>query len=46
MDLSIAEMHSKGFIDREEAVMRSSNPTKMDKQLSPAGHPEVAAAAK
>ena len=46
MDLSIAEMYSKGFIDREEAVMRSSNPTKMDKQLSPAGRPEAAATAK
>jgi hypothetical protein len=46
MDFSIAEMHCKGFIDREEAVMRSSNPTKMDKQLSPAGRLEAANAEK
>ncbi len=46
MDFSIAGMYSKGFIDREEAVMRSSNPTKMDKQLSPAGRLEAANAKK
>ena len=37
MDHSIAENYAKGFIDRNEAVMRSSNPAKMDKQLAPAG---------
>jgi twitching motility protein PilT len=37
MDHSIAENYVKGFIDRDEAVMRSSNPAKMDKQLAPAG---------
>ncbi len=33
LDYSIAEMYSKGYIDREEAVMRSSNPAKMEKTL-------------
>lgn len=33
MDHSIADMYSKGFIDREEAIVRSSNPAKMDKLL-------------
>jgi len=37
MDNSIAGMYFKGFIDREEAVMRSSNPGKMDKLLVPGG---------
>jgi twitching motility protein PilT len=35
MDNSIADMYSKGFIDREEAVIRSNNPAKMSKMLSP-----------
>ncbi|MHC5074444.1 MAG: type IV pilus twitching motility protein PilT, partial [Planctomycetota bacterium] len=35
MDNSIADMYSKGFIDREEAVIRSNNPSKMSKMLSP-----------
>ena len=35
MDYSISEMYFKGFVDREEAVMRSSNPGKMDKLLTP-----------
>jgi hypothetical protein len=34
MDHSIADMYFKGFIDRDEAVMRSSNPGKMDKMLT------------
>lgn len=33
MDFSIAQMFFKGFIDRNEAVMRSSNPGKMEKVL-------------
>ncbi len=33
LDYSIAEMYSKGYLDREEAVMRSSNPAKMEKTL-------------
>ena len=35
MDHSIAEMYLDGYIEREEAVMRSSNPGKMDKLLAP-----------
>ena len=35
MDYSIAEMHSKGFIDREDAISRSTNPVKMAKMLAP-----------
>lgn len=33
MDHSIAEMYSQGYIDREEAIMRSTNPGKMEKTL-------------
>ena len=36
MDNSIADMYFKGYIDREEAVMRSNNPGKMEKLLIPA----------
>ncbi len=36
LDHSIAEMFFKGYIDREEAVVRSSNPGKMEKLLVPA----------
>jgi len=35
MDNSIEEMFLKGYIDREEAIMRSSSPGKMDKKLPP-----------
>jgi len=31
MDHSIAEMFEKGYIDRDEAIMRSTNPAKMEK---------------
>ena len=34
MDHSIADMCLKGFIDRDEAVLRSTNPGKLDKLLS------------
>lgn len=37
MDSSIAEMYFKGFIDRDEAIVRSSNPGKMEKVLVEAG---------
>ncbi|MBP7049787.1 MAG: type IV pilus twitching motility protein PilT [Phycisphaerae bacterium] len=37
MDNSIAEMYFKGFIDRDEAIVRSSNPGKMEKILVAAG---------
>lgn len=36
LDSSIAEMYSKGYIDREDAIARSTNPVKMGKLLSPA----------
>ena len=35
MDNSIENMYLKGFIDREEAIMRASSPGKMDKKLPP-----------
>ena len=35
MDFSIADMFDKGYIDRLEAIMRSTNPGKMDKALAP-----------
>jgi twitching motility protein PilT len=46
MDHSIAQMYFNGFIEREEAVARSTNPGKMDKLLTPlpagqAGHVEI-----
>jgi twitching motility protein PilT len=48
MDNSIAEMYFKGFIDRDEAIVRSSNPGKMEKILVEAGKidraPQVVAA--
>ncbi|MDI9431831.1 MAG: type IV pilus twitching motility protein PilT [Planctomycetota bacterium] len=37
MDNGIAEMYFKGFIDRDEAIVRSSNPGKMEKMLVNAG---------
>jgi len=37
MDNSIAEMYFKGFLDRDEAIVRSSNPGKMEKTLVAAG---------
>lgn len=36
MDHSIADMYQKGYIGRDEAVLRSTNPAKMEKQLSEA----------
>ena len=35
MDNSITEMYSRGYLDREEAITRSSNPGKMEKLLTP-----------
>jgi twitching motility protein PilT len=35
LDNSIAEMYFKGYIDREEAIMRSANSGKMEKVLVP-----------
>lgn len=39
MDHSIADMYTKGFLDREEAIVRSNNPGKMDKLLTPGQNP-------
>ena len=36
LDVSIMEMHNRGFIDTEEAIARSSNPGKMEKELATA----------
>lgn len=38
LDNSIAEMYGKGYLDRDEAVMRSSNPGRMEKILGPAAN--------
>jgi twitching motility protein PilT len=35
LDNSISDMYFQGYIDREEAIMRSSNPAKMEKTLIP-----------
>jgi twitching motility protein PilT len=35
LDNSITDMYFKGYIDRDEAIMRSSNPAKMEKTLEP-----------
>jgi len=41
LDNSIAEMYFKGYLDREEAIARSTNPGKMDKLLVPLSEFEV-----
>ncbi len=41
MDHSIAQMYSKGYIDREEAILRSTNPGKMEKVLASVKKPEL-----
>ena len=41
LDKSIAEMYFKGYIDREDAVTRSSNPAKMEKTLAANSDVEV-----
>ena len=45
MDNSIADMYFKGFIDRDEAIVRSSSPGKMEKVLVAAGKMNDATAA-
>jgi twitching motility protein PilT len=40
LDHSIAEMFFKGFIEREEAIVRSSSPGKMERLLASAGGPD------
>ena len=46
MDHSIADMYFKGYIDREEAILRSINPAKMDKQLTARGNANAAVSQK
>jgi twitching motility protein PilT len=41
LDNSITDMYFKGYIDRDEAIMRSSNPAKMEKMLVPTEEFEV-----
>lgn len=41
LDNSIADMYFKGYIDREEAIMRSNSPAKMEKVLGPADEFDV-----
>jgi twitching motility protein PilT len=41
MDFSIQQNYMKGFLDREEAIVRSSNPGKMEKLLPPKGQQAV-----
>jgi twitching motility protein PilT len=45
LDNSISDMYFKGYIDREEAIMRSSNPGKMEKVLVARNEFEVVQAA-
>jgi len=42
MDNSIADCYFKGFVSREEAIARSTNPGKMEKELTPRQNVEVA----
>lgn len=44
MDFSIQQNYMKGYLDRDEAVMRSSNPGKMEKLLPPSPPPQTAEA--
>ena len=41
LDNSIEDMYNKGYIDREEAINRSSNPGKMEKLLAPMDRVQV-----
>ena len=41
LDNSITDMYFKGYIERDEAIMRSSNPAKMEKTLVPVDEFEV-----
>ncbi len=43
LDNSIAEMYFKGYIDREEAIVRSTNPPRMEKVFSSRQHNETVA---
>ncbi|MGA2172775.1 MAG: PilT/PilU family type 4a pilus ATPase [Sedimentisphaerales bacterium] len=41
MDYSIADAYFNGYIGREEAIARSSNPAKMEKALRPMDHSQA-----
>jgi twitching motility protein PilT len=41
LDNSIADMYFKGYIDREEAIVRSNSPAKMEKILGPSEEYDV-----
>ncbi len=41
MDNSIADAYFKGYIGRDEAITRSSNPSKMEKLLKPTEHTQA-----
>jgi twitching motility protein PilT len=41
LDSSVTDMYFQGYIEREEAIMRSSNPAKMEKTLVPISEFEV-----
>ena len=41
MDISVADMYFKGYLDREEAIARSTNPGRMEKVLTPMERFEV-----
>jgi Tfp pilus assembly ATPase PilU len=34
MDRSIAEMYSHGYLDKDDAIIRSNNPGKMEKTIA------------
>jgi len=42
LDHSIADMYFKGYLDREEAIIRSNSPGKMEKVLTPENRFDVA----
>ena len=41
LDNSIADMYFKGYIDRDEAIMRSTSPAKMERTFGPADENDV-----
>ena len=41
MDISVADMYFKGYLDREEAIARAANPGRMEKVLTPMERFEV-----
>ena len=41
MDISVADMYFKGYLDRDEAIARATNPGRMEKVLTPVERFEV-----